>query len=189
MRAKLIARGSGVPGWRRIFLVMWALALFLPSCGEDEVFYDESAPIDLARRFHNAVLSSDQKSILELVDYPFLYDRRQEVRDVKALGVLLEKHLTEMRSRARYAKLLEDPSTRVEVISFQELLDGKEVNGRSFTEEEAVKAADKIHLRSDGFLVRVYKECRKTGKRSPKDYYLVMHPSVVGDLKITTYYD
>lgn len=172
-----------------VVVVVGGGALGLAACKEEGQGYNESDAIDMARRFHNAVLSDDSRAILEMADYPFNLDDNKKIDGEPALLKQLEANLRQMRRRARAPALLKKPKTYVEVCSYEELVDGKEINGKSFTAEEARKRARVLGLREGGLLVRCYHVCEETSKKAPDDYYLVMHQNEVGDLKITTYYD
>jgi hypothetical protein len=164
-----------------------ALALLVPACGDDSQAAQRSSARMLANDFHEAVLSGNVRKMLDLVDYPFHFDgRRKELASEIDLKAVFEKERHVMREAVR-------PATVTEIVTYDELLGGKEFAGLSLKKDQAIEQAGRVHLERGGLIVRCYHEVvdKETGARKTdgRAYYLVMHPSALGDLKVTTYYD
>ncbi|MCA9320720.1 MAG: hypothetical protein KDB53_08300 [Planctomycetes bacterium] len=155
-----------------------ALALGAMSCRDGDAQSVSSAR-NLAVQFHDAIQAADfdAERILPLVDYPFLLDE-VTVQDERELMAALIKSKGAIRHAVSSARTME-------VCSYEEFLDGKPVAGRSLDKDEAKRQARKIELRPGGILVRCYSDL----KNDSRNYFLVMHPNRLGDLKITTFWD
>ncbi len=155
-----------------------ALLLFLGACNKEDKQLESDAR-DVAEKFHTAVGPFDTKTLLRLVDYPFRLDGKIVHDEQELLEALLKKKVALRRAVS--------PATRMEVVSYESFIDGKPLSGRSFSPEEARAQADKIGFKKGGVLVRCYHE--EDGQEDGRQYFLVMHPDALGDLRITSYHD
>lgn len=164
-------------------LMTLALAALLGAgCGKDEDKRIRTAR-DLAKTFHDAVLRSDVRVMLECVDYPFCLDDRNRIAASEdVLKPLLEKQRLAMYDRVQSANV-------TEVLTYEEFVGGKSFSGQPLAKEAAAAEAKKVGLRDGGLIVRCYHEDRETKRQDGRCYYLVMHQNSLGELKVTTYWD
>ena len=157
-------------------------AVFASSCGDDnDEIVKESR--DLALRFHRALATSDYDVLVDLVDYPFNFDgKEKDVTGADRLRELLKQHRATIRERIA-------PANYTEVVTYDELFDGKELAGRSLSESQAKREAKKIGLREGGVIVRCYHRGEDDKEEDGRQYFLAMHRNALGDLKVTTYHD
>ncbi len=138
---------------------------------------------ELAKRFHQSLSNGDIKDIMQIVDVPFILGSRKkgyyETED--ALEKAFREKLSSLRRQIQ-------ASNRLEVVSYEDFLDGTPIAGKSLEADVAKKRAKVIGFREGGVVVRVYYRNKETGLEDARHYFLVMHDNQVGDLKITTYF-
>ncbi|MEZ6196503.1 MAG: hypothetical protein R3F20_12380 [Planctomycetota bacterium] len=137
----------------------------------------------LAQQFHNAALDGDVATLLTLVDYPFMLDDQKSVFASEAeLEKALQARLPTMRRHMRAANYLE-------VLTFEEFVEGAPIQGKSYSEEKARERAKIIRFAEGGILVRLHFRDKEDATEDGRGYFLVMRANSVGDLKISTYTD
>ena len=169
--------------WTRLFVALALIVLWssVPSCSKDEDPRAKKAR-KLANDFHAAILNGDIKQMLELADYPFNFDGQGKFKDPESLKAMFEKHRSTMRQQIQ-------PATNLEVATWDEFTSGREFNNTKLKKDEALKQASRVDFRDDGVIVRCYFVDSKSEKQDGRCYFLVIHPNLLGELKVTTYWD
>jgi hypothetical protein len=140
---------------------------------------------EVAKTFHDAVLRSDVRAMLDCSDYPFRFDSPGKdgvYYDEETLKPFLEKKRLSMFEHVQAANV-------TEVIAAEDFLGGAPFAGQTLSKEKAAVEASKIGLKDGGMIVRCFFEDKATKKQDGRGYYLVMHPNSLGDMKVTTYWD
>lgn len=163
-------------------LALALLLLFVGSCADDDSAALSKQAEDLAKEFHSAIATRDEKRLASLVDYPFNFDCQLTLDNEDELKkTFFETKRSSVRRAVRAA-------VKLESATYGQFCDGKPMNSRSLEKDQARKQASKLDFREGGVLVRCFYQ-GDDGSQDARFYYLAMHKNALGDLKITTYYD
>lgn len=177
--ARSRARGRQSPTLRRCAAIA-LVAILAASCADrDETRIVKAR--DAAKRFHGALINNDVRELVEHSLLPFNFDNRAVVGTTDELAKLYEQNGPAMRKQTAAANYLE-------VVTYEEFVDGAEIGGASFEGEEAEAQARKIGFAPNDILVRLLHQ-DEDGRRDGRFYVLVMRENQHGYFRVATYYD